>query len=432
MNEYDSDRIADFTKKIGYIKTKNVKDCDCYVINTCHIREKATEKVFHDVGRLKKEFRNKKKPILIIAGCVAQAEGNLILEKEKYVDAVIGPQSYQNINSIIKDIELKSKKIEFTEFEANKKFDQLIKLKDQRNNVSAFLTIQEGCDKFCKFCVVPYTRGPEVSRPFEDIINEGKNLVSNGAKEITLLGQNVNAYLYDNKKLSDLIKEFSKLNDLKRIRYTTSHPLDMTEDLIKVHEEEDKLMPVLHLPVQSGSDDILKRMNRKHSVSEYLSILSRLKKANKRMEFSSDFIIAYPKETKQDFEMTLSLMKKVKFINSYSFIYSSRPGTPSSLLETVDINIAKKRLEDFQKVSKNIKINYNRSLLNKRVKVLFENSFKSDKSKFFGRDEHFNPVIVKSTNDISGLILEVTIKEFSQNTLFGELSNVVQKRYFAA
>ena len=279
MNEYDSDRIADFVKKIDYIKTENIKDCDCYVINTCHIREKATEKVFHEVGRLKKEFKNKKKPILIITGCVAQAEGSLILEKERYVDAVVGPQSYQNINSIIKDIEFKNKKIEFTEFEADKKFDQLIKLKNKRNKVSAFLTIQEGCDKFCKFCVVPYTRGPEISRPFKDILNESKQLVGNGAKEIILLGQNVNAYSYDNKRLSDLIKEISMIKDLRRIRYTTSHPLDMSEDLIEVHGKEDKLMPMLHLPVQSGSDNILKKMNRKHSVSEYISILSKLKKS---------------------------------------------------------------------------------------------------------------------------------------------------------
>ena len=432
MNEYDSDRIADFVKKIDYIKTENIKDCDCYVINTCHIREKATEKVFHEVGRLKKRFKNKKKPILIITGCVAQAEGSLILEKEKYVDAVVGPQSYQNINSIIKDIEFKNKKIEFTEFEADRKFDQLIKLKNKRNKVSAFLTIQEGCDKFCKFCVVPYTRGPEISRPFKDILNESKQLVGNGAKEIILLGQNVNAYSYDNKRLSDLIKEISMIKDLRRIRYTTSHPLDMSEDLIEVHGKEDKLMPMLHLPVQSGSDNILKKMNRKHSVSDYISILSKLKKVNKKMEFSSDFIIAYPEETKQDFEMTISLMKKIRFINSYSFVYSPRPGTPSSSFETIDVNIAKKRLEDFQKISKEIKTNYNRSLINKKVKVLFENSVKSDKSKFFGRDEHFNPVIVRSANDISGLVLEVKIKDFSQNTLFGELLNLNQERYFAA
>ena len=432
MNEYDSDRIADFVKKIDYIKTENIKDCDCYVINTCHIREKATEKVFHEVGRLKKEFKNKKKPILIITGCVAQAEGSLILEKERYVDAVVGPQSYQNINSIIKDIEFKNKKIEFTEFEADKKFDQLIKLKNKRNKVSAFLTIQEGCDKFCKFCVVPYTRGPEISRPFKDILNESKQLVDNGAKEIILLGQNVNAYSYDNKRLSDLIKGISMIKDLRRIRYTTSHPLDMSEDLIEVHGKEDKLMPMLHLPVQSGSDNVLKKMNRKHSVSEYISILSKLKKINKKMEFSSDFIIAYPEETKQDFEMTISLMKKIRFINSYSFLYSPRPGTPSSSFETIDVNIAKKRLEDFQKISKEIKTNYNRSLINKKVKVLFENSVKSDKSKFFGRDEHFNPVIVRSANDISGLVLEVKIKDFSQNTLFGELLNLNQERYFAA
>ena len=227
MNEYDSDRILEFTKKIGYTKTSDDTRSDCYIINTCHIREKATDKVFHDIGRVKKKYRNKKKPILIITGCVAQAEGELILKKEKYVDAVIGPQSYHEINKIIQNIEHKKKRVDFTEFETVKKFDEITNLKNSNTKVSAFLTIQEGCDKFCKFCVVPYTRGPEFSRPYESIMEEAKRLVINGAKEITLLGQNVNSYSYKKKKISNLISDLAKFKNLKRIRYMTSHPKDM-------------------------------------------------------------------------------------------------------------------------------------------------------------------------------------------------------------
>ena len=236
MNEYDSNRILDLTKRIGYEKTNNIEECNCYIINTCHIREKATDKVYHDVGRLKKKFKNKKKPVLIIAGCVAQAEGEIILKKEKFIDAVIGPQSYHEIAKIIKEIELKNKKLNYTEFDVISKFDHLNLVENTNTKISTFLTIQEGCDKFCKFCVVPYTRGPEHSRSFKEIIAEANQLVLNGSKEIILLGQNVNAYRSDKKKLSDLIYELNKIKGLKRIRYTTSHPKDMTDDLIETYK----------------------------------------------------------------------------------------------------------------------------------------------------------------------------------------------------
>ena len=269
----------DITKKINYFPTTKKSEADCYIINTCHIREKATEKVFHDVGRVKKEFKNKKKPILIITGCVAQAEGDLILKKDRYVDAVIGPQSYHSINKVIKDIENKKEQYEITNFETIKKFDQLKLTHNNNSNVSSsFLTIQEGCDKFCKFCVVPYTRGPEYSRNFEEILNEADNLISNGSKEITLLGQNVNAYNNNNKRLSDIIYALEKKKDLLRIRYTTSHPKDMTKDLIEAHKDCSKLMPLLHLPVQSGSDKILKSMNRKHNIKDYFEIINASKR----------------------------------------------------------------------------------------------------------------------------------------------------------
>ena len=235
MNEYDSNRILDLTKKINYNLTKNIEEADCYVLNTCHIREKATNKVYHDIGRVKKSFRNKNKPIVLITGCVAQAEGEILLKKEKYIDAIVGPQSYHKINKIILDIEKKNTRINSTEFETIEKFDQLRLIKNTANKISSFLTIQEGCDKFCKFCVVPYTRGPECSRPFSEIVAEARQVIDNGSREIILLGQNVNAYNHKDKKLSDLVSALNDIKNLKRIRYTTSHPKDFTDDLIEVH-----------------------------------------------------------------------------------------------------------------------------------------------------------------------------------------------------
>ena len=422
MNEYDSNRILDITKKINYFPTKKKSEADCYIINTCHIREKATEKVFHDVGRVKKEYRNKKKPILIIAGCVAQAEGDLILKQDRYVDAVIGPQSYQSINKVIKDIESKKKKqIDITNFATIEKFDQLKLLNNNESKTSSFLTIQEGCDKFCKFCVVPYTRGPEHSRNFGEILREAEKLISNGSREITLLGQNVNAYNNNGKRLSDIIYALEEKKDLVRIRYTTSHPKDMTKDLIETHKVCKKLMPLLHLPVQSGSDKILKSMNRKHSVKEYLQIINTLREKNPKIKFASDFIIAYPGEKDEDFNKTCQLMETVEFINSYSFIFSPRPGTPASEMKILNTKLAKKRLIIFQKIAENIKLNYKKKLLNQTVKVLFENQTSEEKNRYFGRDEYQNPVMVYSKKNIVGIEKKVLIKKFSQHTIFGEL-----------
>ncbi len=431
MNEYDSNRILDLTKKINYSLTKNVNEADCYILNTCHIREKATDKVYHDIGRLKKEFRNKSKPIVLIVGCVAQAEGEVLLTKEKYIDAVIGPQSYHQINNTILELEKKSKPINFTEFDVVEKFDSLNSLKNSDNRISAFLTIQEGCDKFCKFCVVPYTRGKEFSRSIEEIISEANQLVKNGAKEIILLGQNVNAYNFKNKRLSDLISEISKIKNLKRIRYTTSHPRDFTDDLIDAHKNFKKLMPLIHLPVQSGSNKILKEMNRKHNIEEYLEIIAKLKKIKPDVQFSSDFIIGYPGETNEDFLKTLKLMNDIKFINSYSFIFSARPGTPASKLANVDNNNARKKLINFQSLAEKIKTKYRKDLINKMSTVLFENKTKNQ-DKYFGRDEYFNSVIVKSNENLIGEIKRVKILEVNQSTLFGEIiSNSNQKNYAA-
>ena len=376
MNEYDSNRIYDLTKKINYYSTTNINEANCYVLNTCHIREKATDKVYHEIGRIKKKFRNKKKPIIIIAGCVAQAEGDVLLKKENYIDAVIGPQSYHQINELIKNLEKKNYKANLTEFDVIEKFDTLNVEKNTDSKVSSFLTIQEGCDKFCKFCVVPYTRGPEFSRSISELVKEVKQLVMNGTREITLLGQNVNAYNFEGKKLSDLILEIAKISQLQRIRYTTSHPKDFTQDLMEAHKSCVKLMPLIHLPVQSGSNRILKNMNRKHTIEEYIHLVEKLKIFNSNIKLSSDFIIGYPGETEDDFEDTLNLINKVKFINTFSFLFSSRPGTPSSHLKKIDENLAKRRLTIFQNMSKKIKTEYRQNLLNKIAPVLFENMTK--------------------------------------------------------
>ncbi len=432
MNEYDSNRIKDFTKKIGYMSTTKIEEANCYVLNTCHIREKATEKVYHEVGRVKKQFRNKEKPIVLIAGCVAQAEGDLLLTKEKYIDAVIGPQSYHNINDIVLAIENKKKvKTNYTDFDVITKFDEINLNKNKDSKISTFLTIQEGCDKFCKFCVVPYTRGSEYSRSPDEILNEAKQQVDNGSKEIILLGQNVNAYRHNNKKLSDLLFALDKISGLQRIRYTTSHPKDLTQDLIDAHGDCKKLMPILHLPVQSGSSRILKLMNRNHTVEEYLELIEKLRIKKNTMKFSSDFIIAYPGETDNDFEKTVQLMKKVQFINSYSFIFSPRPGTPSANLKEINGLIAKKRLTNFQNVSNKVKSEYRKGLVNTSVEVLFENKIK-DENKYFGRDQHFNSIIVASNNDLTGEVREVKINKFNQNTLFGEVNSVSNRVEYAA
>ena len=431
MNEYDSNRISNLAKEVGYIKTENVNNVDCYVLNTCHIREKATEKVYHDIGRLKKNYKNKKKPIVLVAGCVAQAENNEMLEREPYIDAVIGPQSYQNIPRILSKLKDRKNKFNFTDFDVVKKFDRLNAMRNLDSKISSFVTIQEGCDKFCNFCVVPYTRGAEFSRSPDEIFNEAKELVDNGAREIVLLGQNVNAYKYKDKKLSDLIKKISEINDLKRIRYTTSHPIDFSIDLIKAHKDVEKLMPMIHLPVQSGSNKILERMNRKHTIEDYLELINNLREINSKIQFSSDFIIGYPGETNKDFEDTLKLIKQIKFINSYSFIYSSRPGTPASKMENVKNNISKDRLVIFQKEAENIKNEFRKKLFNKISIVLFENKV-GDKNEYFGRDEFSNSVIVESKTNLKGKIKEVKIIGGNHNKLYGEVYQKTEEKEFAA
>ncbi len=423
MNEYDSSRIIDLVKLIGYEKTNNQMDADCYVFNTCHIRNKATEKVYSEIGRVKKNFKNINKPLVIVAGCVAQAESEEMLKREPYIDMVIGPQSYHEINDKILDYIRENKKINLTEFNVIKKFDELEKIKNSDKKVSSYLTIQEGCDKFCNFCVVPYTRGSEYSRPFDQIINEVKNLVENGSKEITLLGQNVNAYhfILDGKeyKLSNLLLELEKIKNLVRIRFTTSHPKDMTEDLIDCFNNCSKLMPFLHLPVQSGSNKILKLMNRKHDIKFYYSIIEKLKKINSNIDFSSDFIVGYPEEDDGDFERTMNLVKKIEFINSYSFIFSARPGTPAAKLQKIDSDVTKNRLKIIQNQLFNLQLNKNKKLEEKKIEVLVENKLKN-KNSFFGRARKMTPVIFESTSCNPGDLIHVEIISSNQNNLFGK------------
>ena len=419
MNEYDSNRIYDSVKKIGYEKTENYEEANCYLLNTCHIRDKAKEKVYHEIGRVKKIFRSKKKPLVIIAGCVAQAENQEMLKREPYIDLVIGPQAYHKINDTILNHKEKKKKLEETEFDAISKFKYFNKIKNDSGKISSFLTIQEGCDKFCHFCVVPYTRGPEYSRPFKQILDEVKYLADTGTQEIILLGQNVNAYNNEKYRLSNLILEIEKFSEIKRIRYTTSHPKDMSEDLIEVYKNSKKLMPLVHLPVQSGSNKVLNLMNRKHTISDYYKIFDQLKEINPSIQFSSDFIIGYPGEEDEDFKATFELIKKIKFINSYSFIFSPRPGTVAADLDLIDKKISMERLEKIQSQLYDNQMHMNKSLEHKTINVLVEN-LTEDKTGVFGRSEYMTSVIFDGKKEDIGKIVPVKINKSNRSTLFGE------------
>ena len=425
MNEYDSNRIYDAVRAIGYNKTENQDEADCYILNTCHIRDKAKDKVYHEIGRVKKLYKDKKKPIMVVAGCVAQAENTEMLNREKYIDLVIGPQSYQKINNLLKNFE-EENKVEETEFDSVSKFRYFDNIKNNNTNVSSFLTIQEGCDKFCHFCVVPYTRGPEYSRPFKSIIDEAERLIKNGSREITFLGQNVNAYSYKDGsreyRLSDLINTLSKYSEISRIRYTTSHPRDMTDDLIECYKNSKKLMPFVHLPIQSGSDRILKMMNRKHTVNYYLNIYEKLIKINPDIKFSSDFIIGYPGETENDFKETINLVNKIKFINSFSFIFSPRPGTKAAELEITDKDKLKNRLITIQEKLFSNQIELNKSLEGKTLEVLVENKLKNQ-NKFFGRNKFLNSVIFDGNESHIGKLIKVNIEKSNQNSLFGKVTD---------
>ena len=423
MNEYDSNRIADLMSSADYKKVDTIELADYFIFNTCHIREKATQKVYSDIGKFKKILKDKKtKTTFVLAGCVAQAESEMVFEKSNFVDIVVGPQAYHKLPQLIKDHEGSQSNIFNTDLDVSEKFDSLERYKNLSSKVSSFITIQEGCDKFCKFCVVPYTRGPEFSRSPEQILREISTLVNNGTKEITLLGQNVSGYKHEDINLAKLIKKISSIQELKRIRFTTSHPNDFDEELINIFRDEEKLMPQLHLPVQSGSNKILALMNRNHTREFYLELLKKFRNVRKDIEFSSDFIIGYPGETDKDFEETLSLVDTVKFSNSYSFIYSQRPGTPAVDYQQIPKEIAQSRLEVLQNKLIDLQIKFNESKINTKTKVLLENITKKG-DQFFGRNEHMQAVFVEGTNYIPGTMTDVMVQSCNRNNLFGATNN---------
>ena len=420
MNVYDSDKMRDIFLSHDIQPTDDYTSADFVVLNTCHIREKATEKTFSDLGRFNK--KGKKNQKIIVAGCVAQAEGELIQKRAPYVDLVIGPQSIQSLNQFLNKDTLKDKTI--TEFDAVEKFDTLNQIKTNHSNKTAFVTIQEGCDKFCHFCVVPYTRGAEYSRTVYEIEDEVKALVDLGVVELTLLGQNVNAFhgkdsSGKNHSLASLINCISDINGVERITYSTSHPINMTDDLINLHGTNSKLMPYLHLPVQSGSDNVLKLMNRKHTRDFYFDIIEKVRKAKPDIALSSDFIIGFPGETDKDFEDTLDLIREVRYMNSYSFKYSPRPGTPAANKEIISDEILDERLALTQKLLNQQQMEYNQKFLAKTVKVLIDGAGKHE-GQLKGKSEFNQSVALLGEKNIIGQIIPVQIKDVLTHSLIGE------------
>ncbi len=406
MNVYDSDRMKDLFTDKGYQITNDINKANLTILNTCHIREKAVEKVYSDIGRIKK-IKSNKNMKLVVAGCVAQAEGNEIKKRSPSVDFVVGPQSYHKLPDMIS---LEDKTIN-SDFLQNEKFKNLIYNSSKIS--SEFLSIQEGCDKFCSFCVVPYTRGPEFSRPVEEVLNEAKKYASKGIKEIILLGQNVNAYHGDcsngkSRDISYLMNKISEIDEIKRIRYMTSHPRDMNKSLINAHAENYKLMPFLHLPIQSGSDEILKKMNRKHTVSDYMKIVDQIRSVRSDIALSSDFIVGYPDETDKDFENTMNFIEKVKFVIAYSFIYSPRPGTPAQHKDNVELNVKKARLSALQSLLTEQQAAYNKSFLNQNLEVLFEKTGRHD-DQFIGRTIYNQSVFTNSKINLLNKIKKVKV-----------------------
>jgi len=424
MNVYDSQKISDIFYKLGYKNTFIDEEADIYIINTCHIRNKAKQKLYSELGKIykikKNRFQNDQNTITVVAGCVAQAEGEEIFKRAPFVDIIVGSQSYQKLPNLIKKIKNKNKEKnkQFIEldFEPKSKFDDLPK-KKYISEVSSYLTIQEGCDKFCKFCVVPYTRGPEYSRTVEEIVREAEFLIKNGTKEIILLGQNVNAYHglgFGNKEfnLGKLIYVLAKIKGLKRIRYMTAHPKDMHEDLYNAHRDLEKLMPFLHLPIQSGSNKILKAMNRNYTVEEYLKIINKAKKTRKDIVFSSDFIVGYPGESKEDFQKTLDLVDKVKYVQSFSFIYSPRPGTMAyNLKNNIEENEKKRRLYILQNKLKFYQEKFNKNFVKKPLEVLFNDSSNKNKNQFVGYSQYMQLVRLNNKRDMQGRIENIKIKK---------------------
>lgn len=446
MNVYDSDRMQDLMQITGYENTTNLADADMVIINTCHIREKASEKLFSDLGRIRpykeKKQQNNQQMIVAIAGCVAQAEGEEIFKRSKVADIVVGPESYQTLPDLVARVLRDQKKQINLEFSPNNKFDILPESKSG-NQASSFVTIQEGCDKFCTFCVVPYTRGAEYCRPTAQIYDDALRLADQGVKEIYLLGQNVNAYngfdqdSQSNSSLAKLIEKIAKIDAIERIRYTTSHPRDMNEELINAHRDIEKLMPFLHLPIQSGSNAILKAMNRKHSRSDYLKIIEKLRKARPDIGLSSDFIVGFPGESDQDFLDTINLVKEIGYSQCYSFKYSMRPGTPAAEAKNqVAEEVKEARLKELQTLLSKQQYDFNQKFESKTMPVLFEKTLKdSPKNKnhqtitqLWGKSPYLQSVVIDidkkdqhTKEKLLGQIAEVKILKSRPSSLVGKI-----------
>lgn len=425
MNVYDSQQMASLLKPVGYETTELVEEADVVILNTCHIREKAAEKMYSEIGRIRQYKDAGKDMVIAVAGCVGQAEGEEIFKRAPAVDIVVGPQSYHTLPDMLATVKRDRQKAINLEFSEEAKFDNLpIDVEPSEQGVSAFLSIQEGCDKFCAFCVVPYTRGAEFSRPVSAVYREAQQLVARGAKEINLLGQNVNAYhgeAVDGNtwNLGQLIAHVASVKGLERIYYTTSHPRDMHDDLYKVHAEEEKLMPFLHLPVQAGSNNILKAMNRKHTREEYFDIIDRLREARPDLAFSSDFIVGFPGETDEDFEDTLDLVKRVNYAQCYSFKYSPRPGTPAALQAQLPEDIKSERLARLQALLNEQQLAFNQSFIGKTIPVLFSRPGKKA-GQLIGKTPYMQSVHVEGLSDeYIHHMVDITITGAFGNSLAG-------------
>ena len=426
MNVYDSERMSEALGADGYEKTNSPDEADMILLNTCHIREKAAEKIYSELGRYKELKASKPELKIGVAGCVAQAEGEEIIKRQPLVDLVVGPQSYQNIAGLAAKAVDGTKQIDIN-FPKEDKFSVLKGARSAQRGPSAFLTVQEGCDKFCAFCVVPYTRGTESSRPVLQVVDEAKHLVDSGVREITLLGQNVNAYHgegSDGKEwsLAKLIWELDKVDGLARIRFTTSHPNDMTDDLIEAHGTCKKLMPYLHLPVQSGSNKILKRMNRSHDAESYISLISKIREARPDILISGDFIVGFPEETDKDFYETISLIKNIEYGQAFSFKYSTRPGTPAAERDQVCEEVKTARLHELQDLIKKQQKNIQDKMIGRNVQVLFDRKGRFN-NQLVGKSEYLHAVNVTDPTIAVGELKNVYITKSNTNSLSGSVRN---------
>jgi tRNA-2-methylthio-N6-dimethylallyladenosine synthase len=413
MNVYDGERMGELLAAKGMRVAPQDEDADLVVLNTCHIREKAAEKAYSDVGRLKRDDGSK--PLIALAGCVAQAEGAEAKRRSQLIDIVVGPQAYHRLPEMVAEAVRGARPVD-TDMPAISKFDAFPERR--RASPSSFLTVQEGCDKFCTYCVVPYTRGAEISRPWSDILVEAQALVDSGAREIVLLGQNVNAWSHQGRGLADLIRALARIDGLERIRYTTSHPADMTDDLIAAHGEVDKLMPYLHLPVQSGSNRILKAMNRSHTADTYFAILEKMRAARPDIALSGDFIVGFPGETDADFEATLRIVDDVRYASAYSFKYSARPGTPAATMEDqIPREVMDERLQRLQERISVHQLSFNESKVGVDTRILVERNGKRN-GQMIGRSPWLQSVHV-TTPAKPGEMVDVTLVAAGPNSMAG-------------